>query len=175
MYNAMFYFIAACTCVFAVLAVTQRNIFHCALWLAMMLWSIAGIYFYLGAPFLGVIQILVYVGGIVTLFIFTIMLTARIEDKAIRQTKQLWPSALTVFILFGIFFKVILKGPWAKAEFKDVTMSIEGIGRALMTQYVVPFEFMGVILLAAMVGAIVIGKTGQSSQPQNPSKEAKIP
>ena len=154
----MFYFIAVCTCVFAVLAVTQRNIFHCALWLAMMLWSIAGIYFYLGATFIGVIQILVYVGGIVTLFIFTIMLTARIEDKAINQTKQLLPSALVVFILFGIFLKVIVNGPWAKAEFSNVHLTIDGIGRALMTQYVVPFEFMCVILLAAMVGAIVIGK-----------------
>jgi NADH:ubiquinone oxidoreductase subunit 6 (subunit J) len=86
------------------------------------------------------------------------MLTTRIEDKAIQQVKQLLPSLLAVFVLFAIFIKVLLKGPWAQAKFTNAPLTIEGIGRALMTQYVVPFEFMSVILLAAMVGAIVIGK-----------------
>lgn len=152
----MFYCIAVSVCVFAVLAVVARNIFHSALWLAMMLLSVAGIYFYLEAPFLAVVQILIYVGGIVTLFIFTIMLTERIEDVTIRQTTQLWPSILAAGALFVILARVIAKGPWAKMG--GQVIGLEDLGNALMTRYALPFEFISVVLLAALVGAIVLGK-----------------
>jgi NADH-quinone oxidoreductase subunit J len=155
----MFYILAACVCIFAVLAVTQRDVFHCALWLAMTLLSVAGIYFYLDAPFLGVVQILVYVGGIITLFVFAIKLTAHIGDKTIEQTNKQWAvSAFMATLLLCILFRVFATHPWAKMALNAVPTSITQIGRSLMANYVVPFEFMSVILLAAMVGAIVIGK-----------------
>jgi NADH:ubiquinone oxidoreductase subunit 6 (subunit J) len=71
---------------------------------------------------------------------------------------QLLPSALAAAILFGILFKVIVLSPWGQAAFKEVPITIEDLGLALMTRYALPFEFMCVVLLAAMVGAIVIGK-----------------
>lgn len=157
--EAVFYFMAACVCVFSVLAVTQRDIFHCALWLAMTLLSVAGIYFYLDAPFLGVVQILVYVGGIITLFVFAIKLTAKIGYKGIRQTSKQWAMALFITaLLLCILFRVFAAHPWAPIILNVAPTSIAQIGRSLMAAYAVPFEFMSVILLAAMVGAIVIGK-----------------
>jgi NADH-quinone oxidoreductase subunit J len=159
MNEAVFYFIAGCVCVFSVLAVTQRDIFHCALWLAMTLLSVSGIYFYLDAPFLGVVQILVYVGGIITLFVFAIKLTAKIGYKGIRQTSKQWALALFIAtLLLCILFRAFSTHPWAPVVFNVIPTSIAQLGRSLMTNYVVPFEFMSVILLAALVGAIVIGK-----------------
>ena len=159
MNEVMFYFISLCLCVFAILSVTQRDIFHCALWLAMTLLSVAGIYFYLEAPFLGVIQILVYVGGIITLFVFAIKLTAHIGDKGIRQTSKQWAiSAFIIIMLLYILLRVFATNPWAKTVLNSSPVSLAEIGKSLMANYAVPFEFMSVILLAAMVGAIVIGK-----------------
>ena len=82
------YIVGIGVCVFALLAVTSRDIFHSAIWLSLTLLGVSGIYFYLNAEFLGVIQILVYIGGIITLFIFAIKLTASIGDKSIQQTNQ---------------------------------------------------------------------------------------
>jgi NADH-quinone oxidoreductase subunit J len=163
MQEMFFYIFACCVCVFSILAVTRDNIFHCALWLAMTLLSISGIYFYLEAPFLGVVQILVYVGGIVTLFVFTIKLTARIEDKTVRQTSKQWaPAGLITIILLSIFVRIFSLTHWAgyTPGLKRVVYSIPltKIGESLMRQYALPFEFISVILLSAMVGAIVIGK-----------------
>jgi len=155
----IFYIIAACVCVFAVLAVTARSIFHCAMFLAMALLSIAGIYFYLDAQFLGIVQILVYVGGVVTLFVFAIKLTAHIEDRSIRQVNsQILPAAL-----IALFFLVVLLRLFAASSLMNLkppagSTTVAELGQALMTRYALPFEFMSVILLVALVGAIVIGK-----------------
>ena len=162
MEQLVFYFIASCACIFSVLAVTQRDVFHCALWLAMTLLSVAGVYFYLDAPFLGVVQILVYVGGIVTLFIFAIKLTAHMGDQTIRQSSKQWAiSAFVSLLLLSILFRIFSKNPWATLSLNFKSTSINQIGQSLMTSYALPFEFMSVILLAAMVGAIVIGKVNK--------------
>ena len=159
MAELMFFAIAACVAVFSVLVVMSRDIFHSSVWLAMTLLSVAGLYFYLEAPFLGVIQILVYVGGIITLFVFAIKLTARIGDKTIQQAnQQVAASAISALILFVILLKVIGKQPWGSELASAQTISLKQLGESLVTTYMFPFEFISVILLAAMVGAIVIGK-----------------
>lgn len=146
-------------CVFALLTVLSRDIFHSAVWLTMSLLSIAGIYFYLDAEFLGVVQILVYIGGIITLFIFAIKLTSKIGDVAIRQANsQVVVSAIVAIGLFLIFVKLILAHPWASPQGGGEIISLKQIGNLLFTAYLLPFEFISVVLLAAMVGAIVIGK-----------------
>jgi len=155
----VFCFIALCTCVFAFLTVTARDIFHCAVWLAFCLLSVSGIYFYLDAEFVGVIQVLVYIGGIITLFIFAIKLTAHIDDKTIKQTnKQILPAALGAAVFFVLLFKIIGSNPWAKIQPDAPVVSLKQLGLSLMTSYALPFEFISLLLLAAMVGAIVIGK-----------------
>ncbi|HLF17426.1 MAG TPA: NADH-quinone oxidoreductase subunit J [Candidatus Omnitrophota bacterium] len=158
MNELFFYFIALSACGFAFGAVTSRNIFHCAVWLAMALLSVAGIYLMLDALFLGVIQVLVYIGGIITLFIFAIKLTARIDDRSIRQTnEQVLISAIAVSILLIFLMLGIKLSSWAVFA-QDHIFSLKQIGKSLLTTYVLPFEFISLILLAAMVGAIVIGK-----------------
>ena len=156
----LFYPIALCVCAFAILTVTSRDIFHSAVWLAMTLLSVAGIYFYLNAEFLGVIQILVYVGGIITLFVFAIKLTAHIGDHTIQQANhQVGIVAIVSLILFYVLLKVIGANPWvALGDQGTPVISLKELGEMLMTVYVLPFEFISLILLGAMVGAIIIGK-----------------
>ena len=159
MNEIIFFCIALIVCVCAFLTVTSRYIFRSAVWLALCLLGVAGVYFYLEAEFLGVIQVLVYVGGIITLFIFAIKLTARIDDPTIKQAnQQVIPSAVAVLIFSGLLFYGLFKdNPWAITQSQSV-LSLQDIGRSLMTNYLLPFEFISITLLAAMIGAIVIGK-----------------
>mgnify|MGYP001612817355 CR=1 FL=1 len=160
MAETTFFLIASGVCVFAFLAVIARDIFHCAVWLALALLSIAGIYFYLDAEFLGIIQVLVYVGGIITLFVFAIKLTAKIGESSIFQTnEQLGPSIIVSLILFYFLFKVIHAHPWAAVNSQAPSLSLAALGKSLVTTYVLPFEFISLLLLAVIVGAIVIGRT----------------
>ena len=107
-YDLVFYFIAGLTCLFALCTVLARNVFHSAIALALTLLSIAGVYFYLEAEFLAIAQVLVYVGAIIILFVFAIMLTAKIEDASIRQTnEQVLASAFAAvsFLALLIFIR----------------------------------------------------------------------
>ena len=157
----LFYPIALSVCVFSILTVTSRDIFHSAVWLAMTLLSVTAVYFYLDAEFLGVIQILVYVGGIITLFVFAIKLTAKIGDQAIKQTnEQVVISAIATAVFLLLLFKIIGSNPWcALAQLESqTTLSLKQLGESLLMTYVLPFEFISIVLLGVMVGAIIIGK-----------------
>lgn len=162
--QASFYAIAGLACVFAFGVVTMRNIFHCAVSLALCLFCVAGVYLFLNAEFLAIVQVLIYVGAIVTLFIFAIMLTANIEDRSIRQAnRQALVSAAVAAAILSFFIFMIIGAPWKAAPSgasagASSGPGLEDIGRALMSAYALPFEFISLILLAALVGAIVIGK-----------------
>lgn len=153
-----FYGIAGLTCLCALFVVLSRNIFHSALFLAATLIGIACVYLYLGAEFLAVVQILIYVGAIVTLFIFVIMLTADIHLKPIQGINQ--HTLLSVFVslaVLAIFITIININPWPSLP-PVSSLSLAQIGRSIMSDYVLPFEVISLISLAALVGAIVIGK-----------------
>jgi NADH-quinone oxidoreductase subunit J len=158
---ASFYFIAALTCLFAFMVVTSRDIFHCAVFLAATLFGVACVYLFLNAEFLAVVQVLIYVGAIVTLFIFAIMLTTKIHDKAIRQVNRqvLVGGAVALAFLYSLI-AIINQDPWKAGAGADKGyLGLDELGRSLMSTYALPFEVISLILLAALVGAIVIGRT----------------
>ena len=155
----VFYLIASFICAFALLTVSSRDIFHSALWLAMALLGVACFYFFIGAEFLGVIQILVYVGGIVTLFVFAIQLTARIGDKRVRQTNE---QKGTAFFISALIFVIITYGIW-KTPLPDqgsllIVTDTASIGNVLFKDYVLAFEILSIVLLVALVGAIILAR-----------------
>ena len=157
--ETIFLIIALATVIFAVLTVSSRDVFHSAVYLAMTLMSVAGIYFYLGAQFLGVIQILVYIGGIITLFVFAIKLTAQIGDRSIRQVNnQLLVGGLASLFLLLALLTMIKTHPWAPGTINAAPTSLQTVGTAFLTKYVLVFEYISVVLLSIMIGAIVIGK-----------------
>jgi len=155
-----FYIVAGLTIFFAFRIVISRNIFHSAIFLALALIGVAAVYLYLDAEFLAVVQILIYVGAVVTLFIFAIMLTEKMHDRTIRQAnKGVLTSAIVALALFYILINVIEKGAWRESAARDG--GLRELGRSLMSTYALPFEVMSLLLLVALVGAIVIGKTGK--------------
>jgi NADH-quinone oxidoreductase subunit J len=157
--NVSFYFIAGLTCLFAFLVVVSRNIFHSAIFLALTLLSISGIYLLLDAQFLAVAQIIIYVGAIMVLFTFCIMLTSRMSDKAIRQVNQQVLFSLTAALVFlAIFYLLVVKTPWLFSSAETEPLSLKELGSSLLSKYVLPFEVISLVLLAVMVGAIAIGK-----------------
>ena len=157
--KATFYFVAGLTLLFALLVVLSRNIFHVAIYLAMALIGIACVYLYLDAEFLAVVQVLIYVGAIMTLFIFTVMLTADIDTGSVRgMIGRVSVAALVSLATFFILTNVITMTTWNAVAPAQAPVGLAQLGKSLMSQYALPFEVISLISLAALVGAIVIGK-----------------
>lgn len=139
-------------------AVLLRNIFHSALCLVGTLVGVAVIYFSLHAEFIAVVQILLYVGAVMTLVIFAIMLTHRIGDQTIPQANN---QSLPAFLALGGFVVLmatfLLKSRWSAAPSTTLVNTLI-LGEALLGEYVFPFEVISVILIAALIGALVIAR-----------------
>ena len=155
---AIFYCLAGAAVIFSLMTVALKNIFHSALSLIVLLLVVAAVYIYLDAEFLALAQVLIYIGAIMTLIIFAIMLTTRIRDKSIaRHNQQKLVAFLIAGFLAGFLIFVLAKfGPMDGSSFK--APSLLDIGRELLTKYVLPFEIISVILLAALIGAAAISR-----------------
>jgi len=159
MIKATFYFVAGLTLLFALLVVLSRNIFHVAIYLAMTLIGVACVYLYLDAEFLAIVQVLIYVGAIVTLFIFTVMLTADINAGSVgAMIGRVSAAALVSLATFFILTHIITITTWSAAPPAETSVGLPQLGKSLMSQYALPFEVISLLSLAALVGAIVIGK-----------------
>jgi NADH:ubiquinone oxidoreductase subunit 6 (subunit J) len=153
------YAVMTAVLIFALGVVTLRNLFHCALCLAAALIGTAAIYLALSADFLAGVQILLYVGAVVTLIIFAIMLTEHLAGKTVRQNNsQSLPAVIGLAAFVAILAVVIVKTPWPLHAASHAKISVMEIGQALMGTYVFPFEVISVILIAALIGAVVIAK-----------------
>ncbi|MDH4226716.1 MAG: NADH-quinone oxidoreductase subunit J [Deltaproteobacteria bacterium] len=158
----LFFFIFAFVAVVTALGVvTLRNPVHSALALMVCFFQVACIFVLLGSPFLAVVQIFIYVGAVMVLFLFAVMvldmrkvLIERIASKGAWYAYILAPLVLIefLFVAFGSSFDK-LSIPAIKAE-----IEVEGLARALFTTYLLPFEAVSILLLAAMVGAIVLAR-----------------
>jgi NADH-quinone oxidoreductase subunit J len=157
----IFYILATLVLGGALLAVVIRRIFQAAVFLLFSLLGVAGIYFFLDYQFLAAIQIVVYVGGIVVLIIFSIFLTADSggEMKKPSLARLLFTSFITI-IAFVLSF-ILIRGQHFSASINAaVEPSVRNIGRQMLSTtqygYILPFEVVSILLLAAMIGCIVI-------------------
>ena len=152
---------AAVTLLGAWFTVSARNLFRAALGLALALFGVAALYLYMEAEFLAVSQLLIYVGAILTLIIFGVMLTARIADPAVpRWNKQAGISFLLAMGLGAGLAWAFLKTPWSHILPSDLPQpaSLNTLGRALISIYLLPFELLSLLLVGALVGAILIAR-----------------
>jgi NADH-quinone oxidoreductase subunit J len=166
--QAIFYFFAGVAVVSAILTVTRRNTVHSAIFLITALLATAGIFLELRAEFLFVVQIILYVGGIMVLFVFVIMLVNL--DVAVRQlqfARQKWVGLLISLALaaqVGLMLwssrKVPGQGvPVLNAVPADkLPPNAEAVAKSLFSSYLLPFEIASVLLLVAMIGAVVMAK-----------------
>lgn len=168
----VFYLLASLTLISGVLSVTTRQIFRAAIALLFTLIGIAGIYFWLSYEFIAAVQIVVYVGGIVVLIIFSIFLTQQAGEKLPQQKLDRKIFAfLAAFCGFALtLVQVVQHGFKAVAAPQDLTVA--RIGNALLQTgdggYALPFELISILLLAAMIGCIVIAlKKTNSETPAN--------
>lgn len=156
----LFYGNAALVLIPAFGVVTSRNIIHAALWLALCLVGVAGVFFALGAEFLAAIQVLLYAGGIVVLLLFAVMLTRGVADEGARVVNRQAPCAvLACGVLAVVLIYVVTGQYWPRVGFPPGTDgTAANLADALLSPYVLPFEAASVLLLAAIIGAIVIAR-----------------
>ena len=157
--HALFFVVAAFTTGAALFVVLARNIVHCAIALVFTFFGVAAVYILLDAEFLAAVQVLLYVGGITILLLFAIMLTSRISARGVKiMNEQVGISALVVFVIFGLMAYANLKGLALVAAPPPASFATASLGRLLLTTYVLPFEAVSILLLAALVGAIILAR-----------------
>jgi NADH-quinone oxidoreductase subunit J len=159
---AAFYILATLILGFGVLVITAKSTVHSVLFLVADFLCIAALYVTLAAPFLAVIQVMVYAGGIVVLYLFVVMLVnLKRPPEAHSDPRRL--SRLGVAMGAAVLAEVvaIFGVGWARPAGVEGTLSaknVEQIGRALYTDYLIPFELASILLLVAMIGAIILAK-----------------
>lgn len=151
----IFYLFAAITVISAIFVVTTRNVVHSAFYLLFTLFGIAGLYITLGADFVGIVQLIVYVGGILILILFGVMLTNKVTTVQIKTgTVQLLPASVAVGVLAGFIIYIFNNTSWfTKTNTVTSTSTLTEIGSLFMNQYAVAFELLGIVLLIALIGA----------------------
>jgi NADH:ubiquinone oxidoreductase subunit 6 (subunit J) len=190
MENMVFYIISGITVASSLLALTVRNLFHCALFLAMAMFGISGVFLYLNSDFLASVQVLIYVGAVTVIIIFGISLTRNMMDERSKaMNHQFLFSIIVAVVLTGIIIAAIQESPFLGSEHpaslalsntaNDLTQtSVNGISSGRLFQngvsylggallkpengFAFAFEFVSILLLSALVGAIVIARKDPS-------------
>lgn len=159
--QVVFLGLAAFVAATALAVVLSRNLFHNALALVGTLFGVAGLYLLLEAEFLAISQILVYVGAIATLITFAIMLTrGMMYGGTSTNNRQLLPVAIISVLLFLVLGGILSSVPWPEvgADLPSAQAMLTTLGVAFVTSYVIPFEAVGVLLLVALVGAVMLAR-----------------
>jgi NADH-quinone oxidoreductase subunit J len=163
--NVFFYLIAAMIVVSAVAVVTTRNVVRAALYLIVVFAGVVGQYILLAAEFVAVTQILIYIGAIMVLMLFGIMLTRATIGRDVGLTNRAWPLGLvTAVALLGVMGYALIDAFGDDALPSDTQVPRGGgsntaaLSDAIFSQFLIPFEVVSVLLLAALVGAIVIAR-----------------
>jgi NADH-quinone oxidoreductase subunit J len=162
----LFYTLAVMLIGFSILTVTARNPVRSAVYLISALLAVAGLFFLLHAEFVGAVQVLVYVGGIMVLFLFVIMLVSLRQAMAEEHAGRHWKAGVALAVVLVIELVYMLLRGAGPLQFRELpplvleadTMNTESVGSALYTTYLLPFEIASVILLVAIVGAVVLAK-----------------
>jgi NADH-quinone oxidoreductase subunit J len=147
----------------ALMVVTTRDLVHAALWLILALFGVAVFFVLLSAPFLAVAQLVIYIGAIAILMIFAVMMTRRVVKEHGPFLNQNWPFAAVLSLVFlgGLAW---LLSSWEGFSLKPAPLAetadpLRELGAALVSPnlYIIPFELASILLLAALIGALVIG------------------
>ena len=154
-----FWFIAGLTIISAVMVVYSKKLLNSAIALLFTLFGVAGLYVFLWADFLAAVQVVVYIGGILILIIFGIMLTNRITTVHISHPSiQRGYGGMVVVGLMGFLGWMIVRTPWLQGQSVEPEQTVAIIGRLLLTDYLMPFEVTSVLLLGALIGAATLSR-----------------
>lgn len=160
-----FLYLASAIVILAIIAITRRNPVYSVLSMLLLFIHIAVLYLFLNAEFMAAVQIIVYAGAVLVLYLFVVMFLNIRQEEQQKLFHGPWPLALFGIVLFAGIFTFIIKdievfqnpGPHS-IQYIEKTGSLMAIGRVLFTEYLLPFEVASVLLLAAIIGAIVLTK-----------------
>lgn len=150
--------------VFSIMTVTTKRIVRSATYLLFVLFATAGIYFLLGYTFLGAVQIMVYAGGIVVLYVFSILLTSEENDYAEKLKRSKFLAGLGTSVAgLVVFLFVILKNKFVSTtQIEPIELPMKTIGHTLLSSdkygYILPFEAISILLLACIIGGLLIAR-----------------
>jgi len=157
-----FWFLSAVLVGSALAVVLSKNLFHSVLWLALALTGTAGVFLLLDAEFLAAVQLLLYAGGVITIVVFAIVVTERLVGERITQTNRgIVGGALLSVVLLGLIVSTIVRRPLPVTRLPMVGDLTRVVGEQVLTTFVLPFELLGVLMLAAMLAAIYFARPEQ--------------
>lgn len=159
MAQAVFVFVVALTVISAAIVVFSKNLVHSAVALLFSFFGVAGLYIFLWADFLAGAQVLVYVGGILVLILFGIMLTQKIISVQITHSSvQKGVGALTVVGILSALVYMVFRTPWLHQAAEEPSSTTDIIGSLILTDYLLAFEVASLLLLAALIGAAMLSR-----------------
>jgi NADH-quinone oxidoreductase subunit J len=157
--DVIFYAVAALAVGGAAGVALSRNILWSAFGLLGALLGVSGLYVLLSADFLAITQLLIYIGGVLVLILFAVMLTNRITDVNVSNTSAgLYGGVLIFVAVVPVLLTIALVTPWRQRALPELAYTTETLGNALLTRWLLPFEVASLILLATLIGAIVIAR-----------------
>jgi NAD(P)H-quinone oxidoreductase subunit 6 len=157
--TAVFYLIALITVISAGMVAFSRNIIYSAFSLLGTFMGVAGIYVFLGADFVAAVQVLIYVGGILVLILFAVMLTHRITDVEVtNRAAGRIPALIIVGVLVYLLIETLRVTRWVKTKELVYAATTAKIGDLFLYTYLLPFELASLVLLAALIGAVVLSR-----------------
>lgn len=158
-----FAYFATAIVILSVVVITRRNPVHSILWMLLLFFHIASIYLFLNAEFMAAVQVIVYAGGILVLFLFVVLLMNLREEVKIRFIGA-WSAGFTfavaLFVVVILSLRSFVAAPAGKYSIDLIKQETytKAIGKVLYTEYLFPFEIASLILLVAIIGAIVLAK-----------------
>ncbi len=157
--TAVFYLVAILTVGSALMVAFSRNIIYSAFSLLGTFAGVAGLYVFLGADFVAGVQLLIYVGGILVLILFAVMLTHRITDVEItNRAAGRIPALIVTGVFIYLLVQTVRETPWVKAKEIVYQPTTAIIGDLFLDSYLLPFELASLVLLAALIGAVVLSR-----------------
>lgn len=183
--NLIFYCLAVIILVSAAFTAFASNLVHAAFSLLFTFFGVAALYLYLSADFVGVSQVIIYVGGILVLLLFGVMFTGSQPGGNIRQTLQTKRGIFLLVLMFCMLIPVVFITPWPGIAEGGTNTIIESsntavgtvadIGKMLLTKYLLPFEIASLLLLVALIGAVVIARGEPTAQPDMEEESDSAP
>lgn len=158
-YDLIFYLFATISILSAFLVISSKNIVHSAFYLLFTLFGVAGLYVLLAADFIAIVQLFVYVGGILILLLFGVMLTNKVTNIEIKSEPfKLIPAVITIGIFSGALLYAVVNASWKTITPKSNSPTTKILGTLLLQEYLLIFELLGIILLVALIGAASIAR-----------------
>jgi len=159
MINIVFWFFVIMTIAAALMVVLSKNLIYAAIALLVTFLGVAAMYIFLWADFMAGTQVMIYIGGILILLLFGIMLTTKITSVRISHTNvQRGVGALIIAAIFIGLVWMINMTPWINISTQEPQQTVHDIGTLLMTDFLLPFEVASVLLLGALIGAAVLAR-----------------